>query len=176
MSLKMIEFMVIFIRFFCVLCNCREVNYICFIFCDLFLKIFFNVINIRNILVNENIDILMIGVIYGIVEKIEKIDNLIDVFDFEEYIDEGVEWSLNLYVDIYVGIEVIGELKLFIKNGMGIKDDLEKCVKYLKLFVKFFIMRYVLIMRYKFCLELKKCSRFWRSILYRYIEKERKDV
>lgn len=124
----MMEFMVIFIRFFFVLCFCREVYYICFIFCDLFIKIIFNVINIKKILVNENIDILMRRVIYGIVEKMEKIENLIDVFDFEEKIDEGVEWSLNMYVDIYVGIEVIGEFKLFIKNGMGIKDDFEKCV------------------------------------------------
>lgn len=115
-------------------------------------------------------------VIYGIAEKIEKIENLIDAFDFEEKIDEGAERSLNTHVDIHVGIEAIGELKLLIKNGTGTKDDPEKRVQYLKLFVKLSTMRYALIMRYKFCLESKKCSRSWRSILHRYIEKERKDA
>lgn len=175
-SLKMIELMVILIRFLRVLCNRREVNYICSILCDSFLKIFFNAINTRNTLVNENTDIPMIGVIYGIAEKIEKIENLIDAFDFEEHIDEGAERSLNSHVDIHVGIEAIGELKLLIKNGTGTKDDSEKCVQYLKLFVKLSTMRYALIMRYKFCLESKKCSRSWWSILHRYIEKERKDA
>lgn len=175
-SLKTMELMVILIRFLPVLCSCKEVHHICSILCDSFLKIIFNAINTKKSLVNENTDLPMKRVIYGIAEKIEKIENLIDAFDFEKNIDEGAEGRLNLHVDIHVGIEAIGDLKLLIKNGTGTKDDPEKRVQYLQLFVKLSTMRYALIMRYKLCLESKKCSRSWRSILHRYIEKEREDA
>lgn len=176
-SLKIAELMVIAIQFLCYVCSRREIHVCCSLLYNSFLMIILNAINIKKTLVNKSRDIPMKVIIYGIAEKILNIETLITAFDFEEHIDNVALDSLDRNVDRHVGIEAIGEIKLHInENGTGAKADLERCLQYLNLFVRLSTLRHALLMRYKFCLELKQLSRPLRSILHKYIEAKREDA
>lgn len=176
-TLKKLDFVVIAIKFISYLGVRNDVQHCCSVLYNSLLKIILNAMNIRKTLSNENTGIPMNGNVYGIAEKILNIETLITAFDFEEHIDKIALDSLDRHVDKHVGIEAIGEIKLLITdNGTGAKDDLEKCLQYLNLFVRLTTLRHALLMRYKFCLESKKLSRALRSILHKYIEAKREDA
>lgn len=85
----------------------------------------------------------------GLVERLKSFNSYFNVVDDNENVDEFFIQGIILNVDIYIGVDEIGNLKNCIEEMMcegG--DQLMICLYYLIIFVRICILCYLILFRY----------------------------
>lgn len=112
--------------------------------------------------------------LFGLVEKMKNIEVCVNSVEEKENVSDLDVYWLVFNVDIYIGVEVIGNFKGIIKSmmcGEGDVDDMKVCLYLLILFVRIIIICYFFLFRILISIIVKG-GESMREILLNYIKNE----
>lgn len=143
-------------------------------FCDSFFCALFKFISIEKVLEVENEHDVLDLEVAGLAARVESTHYFIAQLEQEGGLDESTLDIMIRNIDLQIGINEIGKLKRCIESKAEV--DFKKCLKYLKLLVRIFILRHALLFRFSACLILQKCCPKLGPYLHGCFEREREEA